>query len=238
MTTKPVKPVSLTWASAGAISVVETIINNITYSIIRGEINLGDKLPNEYELSRQMGVSRNSLREAMKTLSAIGVVDIRRGDGTYIVTNIKPNSIDSAMYSLYLNVSANQEILETRHLLDEMVLRAAIGKCTEEQIAHMQELNNELARCLQNGDYEVAAQLDFGFHKYIVSCLNNSFIEKIVISIYAFFEKSIKETIKAFSTDSRAYEFHQKMIGCIKNKDIHSIYNVVEESLRFWKGII
>ncbi len=81
-------------------TVVKLVIDRITSAIISGQYKIGEKLPSEYELIEELQVSRNSLREAMKILSAMGVVDIKRGDGTYICSQINPNMFDSVIYSL------------------------------------------------------------------------------------------------------------------------------------------
>src|SRR5659263_89975 len=109
-------------------SVVQKVINRITYAINEGHFKVGDKIPSEFELMEELHVSRNSLREAMKILSALGIVEIKRGDGTYICSQIKPSMFDSLIYDLILVCSTSEEIVELRQTLDEAVLRLAIAK--------------------------------------------------------------------------------------------------------------
>ena len=70
--------------SVGGQSIVNKIVDNITNAIINGELNPGDKIPTEAELSESMGVGRNSVREAIKVLEAYGVVHIKRAEGTFV----------------------------------------------------------------------------------------------------------------------------------------------------------
>ena len=69
----------------GGQSVVNKIVDNITNAIINGELNPGDKIPTEAELSESMGAGRNSVREAIKVLEAYGVVHIKRAEGTFVL---------------------------------------------------------------------------------------------------------------------------------------------------------
>src|SRR5690554_2813919 len=86
-------------------TVVEKIVEQITEAIISKQLKPGDKIPTELELIERFGVGRNSVREAIKMLSAQGVLEIRRGDGTYIAKEIYPSVIDSLVYSLILEQS-------------------------------------------------------------------------------------------------------------------------------------
>jgi len=174
----------------------------------------------------------------MKILTALGVVEVKRGDGTYIVSKITANTMDAAMFSLLFNSSSIDEVVEIRQLLDEAVLRLAITKCTDEQIRHLQALTDELGDCLAGGRHEEAARIDFAFHKYMLACCNNSFLNKIVLNIYGIFEKSIKDTIDKFSVDSKASRYHQMMIDCIIARDPSSVASIIEESLLVWKKTV
>ena len=111
-------------------TVVENVLHQIRNAISSGRFRSGDRLPSEFELMEELNVSRNSLREAMKILSAIGIVEIRRGDGTYICKEIKPSFIDSVAYSVLLESSSAEELIEFRQTLDEDVLHLAVRKAT------------------------------------------------------------------------------------------------------------
>lgn len=65
-------------------SVVQRVIDRLTEAIVSGELKPGDRIPTEMELAEQMGVARNSIREAVKILVYIGVLEIRRADGTFV----------------------------------------------------------------------------------------------------------------------------------------------------------
>ena len=115
-------------------NVVDQIISVITDSVVKGKYKPGMKLPSEYELIEELKVSRNSLREAMKILSAMGVVEIKRGDGTYICSEMKTSVFDNAVFGILYEMSTDDELQELRQIVDEEVARLAMQKVTKEEI--------------------------------------------------------------------------------------------------------
>jgi len=149
-------------------TVVQQIIERITNAIAAGYYKRGQKLPSEFELIEELNVSRNSLREAMKILSATGIVNIKRGDGTYVASELAPGFLDNVLYGLLFESSSNEEIVELRQTLDEAVLRLAMNKVTKEDIEHLQESTNRMKADFESGNLERAAKEDYQFHLFLV----------------------------------------------------------------------
>lgn len=122
-------------------SVTTQAIDNIRSMIRSGELSPGDRLPPEQELADRLGVSRGSLREAVRALSQINVLDVRRGDGTY-VTSLSPNELLSGMVFAIelLEPHALDEVLEVRRLLLPPASGLAAQRATDEQIAEMRRI--------------------------------------------------------------------------------------------------
>src|SRR5260370_39034257 len=100
-------------------SVTDEAIDKIHARIISGRWGPGDRLPKEKELAAQLGLSRNSLREAVRALSQLRVLEVRQGDGTY-VTSLKPELLlESTSFVSHLLVGESAlELFEVRRLLD------------------------------------------------------------------------------------------------------------------------
>ena len=217
-------------------SVVDNVIQQIRLAIAGGRFQMGDKLPTEFELMEELRVSRNSLREAMKILSAMGIVEIRRGDGTYICNEVKPTIMDFVVYSMMLEDSSAEEIIELRQTLDEDVLRLAIRKCTKENINHLQQLIDEMRIHFQNGEISKAAKIDFDFHLYLCDCCGNRFLSRIVKGVYSLFESSIENNIRTEKLFADADKHHQDIVNCLKSKKESKVPAVIQESLSSWKS--
>lgn len=218
-------------------TIADYVIRHIMDLVTEGKLRPGDKIPCESELTKQLGISRTPLREAMKTLSALGIVDVRRGDGTYITAKINPNILDAAILNLMCDMSANEPLLETRRILDEAVLREAADKCGEDSLRRLDDINERLKAAFDCGNLREAARLDVQFHREMLACLNNPFLQKLVLGVYAVFERSIVSTVLQYPAESDAYKHHARMLDCIRRHDTASVHDTVEQSLSVWKNI-
>jgi GntR family transcriptional repressor for pyruvate dehydrogenase complex len=98
--------------------VSSSIMNLITDYILSKDLKPGDKLPTESEFSQQLGVGRNSVREAIKMLSSLGVIEIKRGLGTFIAKSISPTIVNPLILALAFEQGTSREIFELRLLID------------------------------------------------------------------------------------------------------------------------
>lgn len=229
LTPQPMQPVA-----AG--SVVDRVIAEIRNSIVNGRFKMGQKLPNEFELMDELKVSRNSLREAMKVLAAMGIVEIRRGDGTYICSEVNSNIMDSIVYGMMLQESKTEEIVELRQILDEDVLRLAMKKCTEENLTQLQSYINQMRFYFENGEISRAAKMDYQFHIYMAQCCQNRFLLRIIEGVYGLFESSIEKNIRTEQLFAEADKHHQDMVDCLRAKDESRIPAVIAQSLSSWRA--
>ena len=122
-------------------------ILKIKEMILSGELKPGDRLPPEKELGEALGLSRSSLREAVKALEIIRVLDVRRGDGTY-VTSLSPSLLLDAL-SFVVDVHQDDSVLElfeVRRILEPAAAALATPAITAADIAHLRDLLAEVAR--------------------------------------------------------------------------------------------
>lgn len=115
-------------------AVTDEAIEKIKAMIVAGELRPGDRLPPEKELSERLGLSRNSMREAVKALEVVRVLDVRRGDGTY-VTSLEPHLLLEAI-SFVVDLHDDDSLLElftVRRMLESQATGLAAGVATAEQ---------------------------------------------------------------------------------------------------------
>ncbi len=126
-------------------SVTTQAVDNIRRMIRSGELGPGDRLPPEHELSERLGVSRGSLREAVRALSQINVLDVRRGDGTY-VASLEPKELLSGLsFAIELfQAKGLTEVLEVRRLLLPDAAALAAQRATDSQLAELRSIVVEL----------------------------------------------------------------------------------------------
>lgn len=219
-------------------SIVDQVIDRIVENIISGVYIPGEKLPNEYELMDSMGISRNSIREAIKILVAMGILEIKRGDGTYVCSQLSPTIFDNVVYSMISSMSTVQEMLEVRQVLDEATVRMASIKASDTEIDAMQENIINMTEAFTSGNFTLARDLDFDYHMMMIDSCKNTFFSRLVKGVYGIFNQSIGETVSSENQESKACVYHQQMLDCVKNKDFPSISSVVEASLTTWRNRI
>lgn len=216
-------------------SVVDTVIDAIIADIISRKYLPGAKLPNEYDLMSELNVSRNSLREAIKIMSTMGIVEIKHGDGTYVCSQIAPTLIDNVIYSIILNVSSVKELIELRQILDDATVRFAIGRILPEEIDNLEENVRNMIIAIQEDDIVRSQELDYQFHMDLILSCKNELFSRVVQGFYKIFKNSIGQTIFLEKADNQAPIYHQNIIKCIKEKDYNNVHAVVDNSLSTWR---
>lgn len=225
-------------APIGTQSIVDITIERIINAVRDGKYKLGQKLPNEYELISELQISRNSLREAMRVLSTVGVVEIKRGDGTYVCSEIKPTVIDNMIYGLVFDASSTTELVELRQSLDEIMLKLAIDKATDEDIALLQESIELMKVSFAEGDLDKAAAADYQFHIQMVEASKNKFLDRIVKGVYQMFKHSILESVSTEEDFAHAVDYHTHILEVLTNRDKSKVSDVIAMTLQDWQHYI
>lgn len=153
-------------------SALDTALHGLRRLIAEGSLLPGDKLPSEGELCQRLGVARGSVREAIRMLAALGVLETRRGSGSY-VSALRPADLISGLSLTVdlLPLDAIIELVELRRPLEAHAASIAAGRGDEEEIRAIAELAERIADC---ADVEESALLDHEFHMRIASLAGNA----------------------------------------------------------------
>lgn len=159
-------------------AVTDEAILKIKEMIRSGDLQPGDRLPPEKELGEALGLSRSSLREAVKALEIIRVLDVRRGDGTY-VTSLNPSLLLDAL-SFVVDVHQDDSVLElfeVRRILEPAAAELATPRMTAADITALRELLAEV-----HGATPVAELVsnDIVFHRYISERSGNAYLTRLL----------------------------------------------------------
>jgi GntR family transcriptional repressor for pyruvate dehydrogenase complex len=144
-----------------------------------GELPPGSRLPPEQKLADQLGLSRNSMREAVKALELVRVLDSRPGDGTY-VTSLAPKLLLQGFSSAIdlLQDDTLLEVVQIRQMLEPAATAAAVAHITEEHLATLAELLAAMRRTAD--DAEQMVQYDMEFHRVIIGALGNESLTSVL----------------------------------------------------------
>jgi len=127
----------------GRTSIVNTIADEIRRQVASGELRPGARLPNERELARHFDVSSPTVREAMRVLQTMGIVEVRHGSGTYVTANAQP-LVERSLHTLVQleNVTLEQ-VLEVRLALRDQLARAAVERATDDELDALEAAEQE-----------------------------------------------------------------------------------------------
>jgi GntR family transcriptional repressor for pyruvate dehydrogenase complex len=162
-------------------SVTDEAIDKIQELIISGSWGPGDRLPKETELAAQLGLSRNSLREAVRALSQLRVLEVRQGDGTY-VTSLEPALLlESTSFVSHLLVGESAiELFEVRRLLEGAAAALAAARIDS---TGKEALRSKLDRMIESATVEELVQADVDFHAIIARATGNTFLTSLLASL-------------------------------------------------------
>ncbi|GAB6900721.1 FadR/GntR family transcriptional regulator [Kineosporia succinea] len=162
-------------------ALTDDAIDKIKQMIISGRLAPGDRLPREADLATQLGLSRNSLREAVRALALINVLDVRQGDGTY-VTSLAPGMLTEAI-SFIVDLQHDGsvlEFLEVRRLLEPAATSMATYRMTDDEVGELAELLDSLG---DSPTVEALVANDQEFHRRIARASGNDVLASLIESV-------------------------------------------------------
>jgi GntR family transcriptional regulator, transcriptional repressor for pyruvate dehydrogenase complex len=164
-----------------AVAVTDEAIEKIKAMITTGALRAGDRLPREADLAAELGLSRSSLREAVKALALVNILDVRRGDGTY-VTSLEPRLLLEALSFItdFHRDDTVLEFLQVRRILEPAATAMAAERITPQQI---EELREHLDSLGETPSTEELVANDLEFHRLIVGVAGNSVLASLVDSM-------------------------------------------------------
>ena len=162
-------------------ALADEAISKIKEMIVSGALRPGDRLPKEADLAERLGLSRNSLREAVKALSMIRVLDVRQGDGTY-VTSLEPHLLLDLLGFVvdFHTDDAVMHFLEVRRLLEPAATALAAQRMSADDVEKLQSVLDELG---PGPSIEALVANDLEFHRRIAAGAGNPVLSSLLDGI-------------------------------------------------------
>lgn len=146
--------------------------------ILQTPVKIGSKLPNEFELAQMFGVGRSTVREAVKSLVTKGVLEVRRGDGTYVQSHRSQTDDPLGLSRLEDKFQLALELFDVRLMLEPEIAASAAEHATEEEMRQLVELCDETERLYRGGEDHIPKDIEF--HTCIARCSKNRVVEMLV----------------------------------------------------------
>jgi GntR family transcriptional repressor for pyruvate dehydrogenase complex len=209
----------------------EQVVERISDQIFDGSLRKGDQLPNERALAEQFGVSRTVIREAMKTLANTGLIEVRTGQGTFVVDDTAgalKNSIQTLM-RIGSDENRLRELVELRELLEPGVAELAARRAERDEIERMQAMIDEMSSHMDDEASYIRA--DNRFHQIIALASRNRLIPRILDSIVDLLNELRGEIFQVEGGPERGQAHHRTILAAIRDRDAHAARMAMEDHL-------
>lgn len=220
-------------------SAVDIVINNIKQLLIDRRLLPGDRLPNELEIAEGLGVSRGSVREAMKILSAFDLVDIKVGNGTYVCEAPGNKLIDSLLFTFFITNPDMDSLYEFRRVFEVDILELVL-KHYDENMEERAALEKNLVQLQYLIDNKASSdrilENDIEFHRLLGNACHNPMANKI----YGFIMDSIRASISNTHKHQKGeyvLKAHQDIYQIITAKAYDRIDECIKSSADIWYGL-
>jgi GntR family transcriptional repressor for pyruvate dehydrogenase complex len=198
----------------------DSVLEEIGRMVDAGELKRGDKLPPQDQLATQLGVSRPSLREALRAMEMIGAIEQRPGYGTVFLGGVP------VLYAEHLSIpsiddkATNIDLGVARRYVETACVELAVERATTEEIHKMGRMVDDMDQALKDDrkdDYEVA---DINFHYLVAKASQNQFLIHFSVTIRGIMERFIMEIFKILPNRyGRSMEFHRRIYEAIRQRD-------------------
>ncbi|MEX5339543.1 FadR/GntR family transcriptional regulator [Pseudomonas sp. I2] len=194
-------------------SLVEQAVDQLRNRITSGTWAIGQRLPTEPELALELGISRNTVREAMRVLAFSGLVEIRQGDGSYLRTAQDPLQAVQAM-----SRCTPEQARETRHILEAEAIGLAALRRTEDDLARLREALADSAAHF-HGDVEAYVTCDLVFHQRLVDAAHNPALSELYRYFSGVVAAALQLNMSTAPRCQKVFDLHGQILDAIEQRD-------------------
>ena len=194
-----------------------TVFENLLGHVINGNWKEGDRIPAERELSEQLGIGRASLREAVKALELIGVLDSRVGDGTFVCARSEFLSRPLLWAISGTEHSELRELLEARLVIEETLAAFAAERASTEELQNIKAAHEGMRTCF--GDASGSLEFDMRFHAAIADAAHNQVLANSVQLLRNLVTPWLLLKHKLPAEPSKSFASHDQIYDAILHRD-------------------
>ncbi len=221
-------------------SVKDQTLEQLKNYILSGVVQLGERLPSERALADALGVGRYSVREALKVLEAVGLVQSRVGEGTFLTTNTGASFGRILGLSLATWGGTMIELLDARKMIEVEAARAAAERATP---ADLKQVQRELTTMNGTDDVREYLKADMNFHRCIGVASHNAIISQFVGNLIDVLEEVLQEThLDTLPSQAEGGGTHQAIFDAIADRDGDAAGVLMRSHIRFssevWQTVI
>jgi GntR family transcriptional repressor for pyruvate dehydrogenase complex len=209
--------------------IYEEIVRQIKAMIAEGRLKRGDRLPPERDLAEKFLVSRTSVREALRALETLGLVEIRPGEGTFVRSVSAEALVEPLAILMASQREAIAELFEARRLLEPAIAGLAARRATPDEVQEMERILEEQAGEIAQG--RTGLGQDAEFHAAIATAAHNQAISRLVHGIMDLLAQSREESLSTPGRPLRSHQDHRRILDAIRRRDAAGAEQAMREHI-------
>ena len=213
-------------------AVPDLAIQGIRQLISQHGFEAGAALPSQRDLAEQLGVSRASLREALSTLSALGVVSIQPGKGVFVQAPGAGQAAPAGLAWPFAAQATPEDIFQLRYALESFAAGLAAVRLSADELDGLQDNVEAMRAELRGGDFEAAARLDFDFHRRILVASGNQAMASILVASADIFLESQKLPFIRAERAMETWQEHRKILRALARHAAAPASRAMQEHIR------
>jgi GntR family transcriptional regulator, transcriptional repressor for pyruvate dehydrogenase complex len=206
--------------------VVDEVIDRLFALVIHENLKPGDKLPTERELMTRLGIGRSSLREAIKTLSAVGALEVKRGSGIFVGYGDTSILAKPLAWGMFLSRSSVDQAIEARSVIEVALAGWAAERRSAEELAAIVGLLDQLEK--NQGNQKLYIEYDLKFHLAIARAAQN----KILFQVLNIFQHLLRVWMETTYQESHgaadSMNLHYKLVEAIQSGDSQAARSLMQ----------
>jgi GntR family transcriptional regulator, transcriptional repressor for pyruvate dehydrogenase complex len=201
-------------------SLSDAVTDSVIAQIREGKYRAGDRLPTERDLAEQLGVGRTSVREGLRFLEKLGILEIRQGTGT-VVRSLSLGEVFKHLVPVQTIIELPdrdvRDIMHVRRVLEAESARLAARHATEEQLARLEGLLAGMAASLESPRHYL--EMDLEFHVVVAEAAANPVMAQLINLIRDIYTRYFEIVVKDPEMNRTSLDFHRRLFAAIRDRD-------------------
>lgn len=211
--------------------VAEEVADRIRVLLLDGTFPPGQPIPSERHLAEQFGVSRGSIRDALRTLETIGLLETRHGQGTFPHELSVDRLVAPLASVMAYRADLQEELMDVRRMFEPAVARAAATRATEEDLADLQRVLDAQRQKLKTGQSAITE--DTAFHAILARATRNRVVVNIMATLNDLLVDSRTQSLLQKGRPARSVDGHEAVVAALRRRDpdgaAHAMYEHIKQ---------
>ena len=208
----------------------EVVTDRIVSQVLSGGLKPGHRLPTEPELCLALGVGRNTLREGLRPLVVLGLIEVRPGEGAFVSEDTMSFFAKPLSWGLLIDEEQIPQLIEARNMIELSSIHLAIQRRSEDSMAKLAALVKDMEA--HQGEIETYLDIDMRFHAEIAEMSNNQVLSRQVLTMCGLIRPWLSKVayVEGYTKDSLSY--HRRLFEALRRRDEPEAAQALSEHIR------